>query len=103
MNSHSGIRCWSPATGFDMSPREERITPMNPRKIAIPLELHSTFQKIDLLDVLPGRYRGQSEQLNMYESGPEAITAVPAMHAPIVAEVERGCAGPAPQLTPPIV
>ena len=39
----------------------------------------------------------------MYDSGPDATTAVPARNAPIVAAVDSGWAGPALQLTPPIV
>jgi hypothetical protein len=38
-----------------MSPRDESITPMTPRKTAIRLALQSTVQKIDRLGVRLGR------------------------------------------------
>jgi hypothetical protein len=48
-----------------MFPRVDRITPMNPSRSTIPRLLDITVHMIDLLGVRLGKYRGQSEQLNM--------------------------------------
>src|SRR5262249_23577264 len=103
MNNHFGISEVRPATGLDISPRDDRITPMNPSRSTIPKLLDRTVHISDLLDVRLGRYRGQSEQLNMYDSGPDATIAAPAKNAPTVPACDRGCPGPALKFAPRIV